>query len=158
MYLLSVFIHQCPRAGGSLTHFTESWISLSVCQSYLLYVCLGKYWAILSFCAGLPVSLGLPTPCSSSFRCPHPALGRAMPHLAALAVHGVQRPLQGRGRALEAAQGAPRDPRRDSRGERSPWLPLETRPDSPGPSSLSLASPTPPHPSAPTHSLCTATS
>ena len=25
---------------------------------------------------------------------------------------------------LEAAQGAPRDPRRDSRGERSPWLPL----------------------------------
>ena len=34
--------------------------------------------------------------------------------------------------ALEAAQGAPRDPRRDSRGERSPWLPLETRPDSPG--------------------------
>ena len=25
-----------------------------------------------------------------------------------------------------------RDPRRDSRGERSPWLPLETRPDSPG--------------------------
>ena len=34
--------------------------------------------------------------------------------------------------SLEAAQGAPRDPRRDSRGERSPWLPLETRPDSPG--------------------------
>ena len=27
--------------------------------------------------------------------------------------------------SLEAAQGAPRDPRRDSRGERSPWLPLE---------------------------------
>ena len=27
---------------------------------------------------------------------------------------------------------SPRDPRRDSRGERSPWLPLETRPDSPG--------------------------
>ena len=34
--------------------------------------------------------------------------------------------------SLEAAQLAPRDPRRDSRGERSPWLPLETRPDSPG--------------------------
>ena len=33
--------------------------------------------------------------------------------------------------STEAAQGAPRDPRRDSRGERSPWLPLETRPDSP---------------------------
>ena len=33
--------------------------------------------------------------------------------------------------SLEATQGAPRDPRRDSRGERSPWLP-ETRPDSPG--------------------------
>ena len=29
--------------------------------------------------------------------------------------------------SLEAAQGAPRVPRRDSRGERSPWLPLETR-------------------------------
>ena len=26
--------------------------------------------------------------------------------------------------SLKAAQGAPRDPRRDSRGERSPWLPL----------------------------------
>ena len=33
---------------------------------------------------------------------------------------------------LQLCQGAPRDPRRDSRGERSPWLPLETRPDSPG--------------------------
>ena len=33
--------------------------------------------------------------------------------------------------SLEAAQGAPRDPSRESRGERSPWLPLETRPDSP---------------------------
>ena len=32
----------------------------------------------------------------------------------------------------EVAQGAPRDPLRESRGERSPWLPLETRPDSPG--------------------------
>ena len=31
-----------------------------------------------------------------------------------------------------STQGAPRDPRRDSRGEWSPWLPLETRPDSPG--------------------------
>ena len=27
--------------------------------------------------------------------------------------------------SLEAAQGAPRELRRDSRGERSPWLPLE---------------------------------
>ena len=35
--------------------------------------------------------------------------------------------------SLEAAQGAPREPRRDSRGERSPWLPLETRPYSPVP-------------------------
>ena len=35
-------------------------------------------------------------------------------------------------RALEAAQGAPRDPRRDSRGERSPWLPLETQAWKPG--------------------------
>ena len=34
--------------------------------------------------------------------------------------------------SLEAAQGAPRDPRRDSRGERSPWLPLETPSKPPG--------------------------
>ena len=34
--------------------------------------------------------------------------------------------------SLEAAQGAPRDPRRDSRGERIPWLALGTRPDSLG--------------------------
>ena len=34
--------------------------------------------------------------------------------------------------SLEAAQGAPRDPRRDSRGERSLFIPFETRPDSPG--------------------------
>ena len=30
--------------------------------------------------------------------------------------------------SLEAAQGAPRHPRRDSRGEQCPWLALETRP------------------------------
>ena len=34
--------------------------------------------------------------------------------------------------ALEATQGAPRYPRRNSGGERSPLLPLEVRPDSPG--------------------------
>ena len=34
--------------------------------------------------------------------------------------------------SLEATQGAPRYPRRDSGGERSPLLPLEARPDSPG--------------------------
>ena len=34
--------------------------------------------------------------------------------------------------SVEAAQGAPTDPCRDSRGERSPWLPLETRSDSLG--------------------------
>ena len=34
--------------------------------------------------------------------------------------------LQFMGSLGEAAQGAPREPRRDSRGERSPWLPLET--------------------------------
>ena len=55
-----------------------------------------------------------------------------------LFLHGLESnpgPLSKRKRrldSLEAAQGAPRDPRRDSRGERSPWLPLETRPDSPG--------------------------
>ena len=47
----------------------------------------------------------------------------------ALQPHGIQsmefsRPEYWSG-SLEAAQGAPRDPRRDSRGERSPWLPLE---------------------------------
>ena len=45
---------------------------------------------------------------------------------------GPSRP-SGRNRGLPLTQGAPRDPRRDSRGERSPWLPLETRPDSPVP-------------------------
>ena len=34
--------------------------------------------------------------------------------------------------SLEATQWAPRDPRRGSRGERSPLLPLEERPDSRG--------------------------
>ena len=34
--------------------------------------------------------------------------------------------------SLEATQGAPRYQRRDSGGERSPLLPLEVRPDSPG--------------------------
>ena len=34
--------------------------------------------------------------------------------------------------SLAFAQPAVPCPRRDSRGERSPWLPLETRPDSPG--------------------------
>ena len=34
--------------------------------------------------------------------------------------------------SLEATQWVPRDPRRGSRGERSPLLPLEARPDSPG--------------------------
>ena len=40
--------------------------------------------------------------------------------------------------SLEASQRAPRDPRRGSREERSPWLPLETRPDSPGEPGLPL--------------------
>ena len=40
-----------------------------------------------------------------------------------------------------SAQGAPRDPRRDSRGERIPWLPLETRPDSPGEPGMQPRSP-----------------
>ena len=34
--------------------------------------------------------------------------------------------------SLEATQWAPRDLRRDLRGERHPWLALEARPDSPG--------------------------
>ena len=37
---------------------------------------------------------------------------------------------------VEGTQWAPREPRRDSRGERSPLLPLETRPDSPGESGM----------------------
>ena len=36
------------------------------------------------------------------------------------------------GLALEATQWAPRDLRRDLRGEQHPWLALEARPDSPG--------------------------
>ena len=44
---------------------------------------------------------------------------------------------RGNPKTLDAAQGAPRDPRRDSRGERSPWHPLETRPDSQGVAGLS---------------------
>ena len=36
------------------------------------------------------------------------------------------------GSAAVLGGGGPRDPRRDSRGERSPWLPPETSPDSPG--------------------------
>ena len=46
------------------------------------------------------------------------------------AIPGPLSKLKRRLDSLEAAQGAPRDPRRDSRGERTPWLPLETRPDS----------------------------
>ena len=38
--------------------------------------------------------------------------------------------------SLWATQWAPRDTRRDSRGERSPLLPLEVRPDSPGESGM----------------------
>ena len=40
--------------------------------------------------------------------------------------------MNGQAGFLPTRQGAPRDPRRHSRGERSPWLPLETRPNSPG--------------------------
>ena len=39
---------------------------------------------------------------------------------------------QAAGEALEATQGAPTDPRRDSRGEWSVLLPLEVTPDSLG--------------------------
>ena len=48
------------------------------------------------------------------------------------AIPGPVSKLKRRLDSLEAALGAPRDPRRDSRGGPSPWLPLETRPDSPG--------------------------
>ena len=41
----------------------------------------------------------------------------------------------------EAAQGAPRDPRPNSRGEPSPLLPLETRPNSPGESVMQTRDP-----------------
>ena len=43
--------------------------------------------------------------------------------------------------ALEATQWAPRDPRPGSRGERSPLLPLEARPDSPGESGVQSRDP-----------------
>ena len=62
-------------------------------------------------------------------------------------------------RTGESAQGAPRDPRRDSRGERSPWLPLETRPDSPGepgmqPRASVVSGSVQPHRRQPTRLLC----
>ena len=38
--------------------------------------------------------------------------------------------------SLYATQWAPRDTRRDSTGERSPFFPLKTRPDSPGESRM----------------------
>ena len=47
---------------------------------------------------------------------------------AAVAWRAIPGPLSKRKRrldSLEAAQGAPRDLRRDSRGEQSPWLPIE---------------------------------
>ena len=47
------------------------------------------------------------------------------------AIPGPLSKLKRRLDSLEATQWAPRDPRRHSSGERSPWLPLETRPDSP---------------------------
>ena len=53
--------------------------------------------------------------------------------MACRAIPGPVSKLKSRLDSLEAAQGAPRDPRRDSRGGRSPWLPLEMRPDSPVP-------------------------
>ena len=46
--------------------------------------------------------------------------------------------------SLEATQGAPRAPRRDLTGERSPFFPLKTRPDSPGALGSSLRSPAAP--------------
>ena len=65
------------------------------------------------------------------------SLEKAMaPHSSTLAwkIPWTEEPgrLQSMGSLGEAAQGAPTDPCRDSRGERSPWLLLETRPDSPG--------------------------
>ena len=55
--------------------------------------------------------------------------------ISCMAWRAITGPLSKRKRrldSLEAAQRVPRDPRRVSRGERSAWLPLETRPDSPG--------------------------
>ena len=65
----------------------------------------------------------------------HPGHREMKALFSCMAWRQIMRPLsklKRRPDSLEAAQGAPRDPRRDSRGERSPWLPLEMRPDSPG--------------------------
>ena len=91
---------------------------------------------------GLP-SMGSPLEVRPSSVAPDPAESRrcARPSgvprgpatsTGSLAIPGPLSKRKRRLDSLEAAQGAPRDPRRDSRGERSTWLPLETRPDSPG--------------------------
>ena len=79
----------------------------------------------------------IPDPGIYRLRRPRPRQLRAF--FSCMAWRAISGPLSKRKRrldSLEAAQGAPRDPRRDSRGERSPWLPLETRPDSPGESGM----------------------
>ena len=66
-------------------------------------------------------------------------LRRALPHelrsfFSCMAWRAIPSPLSKLKRrldSLEATLWAPRDPRRGSRGERSPLLPLEAKPDSP---------------------------
>ena len=68
-----------------------------------------------------------------SFLYPRPRELRAF--FSCMAWRAIPGPLSKRKRrldSLEATQWPPRDPRRGSRGERSPLLPLEVRPDSPG--------------------------
>ena len=93
----------------------------------------------LSFCLLNNFNLqpqSFPHGCRSSrkpLRCPRPREVRAF--FSCLAWRAITSPLSKVKRrldSLEATQGAPRYPRRDSGGERSPLLPLEARPDSPG--------------------------
>ena len=66
-------------------------------------------------------------------RCTRPREVRAF--FSCLAWRAITNPLSKVKRrldSLEATQGEPRYQRRDSGGERSPLLPLEARPDSPG--------------------------
>lgn len=74
---VSLSIRQCLTAWGSPTRFMGSWVCLSVCYSYLLCVCLGKYWVIPCFCPCLPPPVGPPP---VSICCSRPDSGHPPPY------------------------------------------------------------------------------
>ena len=72
----------------------------------------------------------------------HPRPRELRAFFSCMAWRAIPGPLSKRKRrldSLEAAQGAPRDPRRELRGKLSPLLPLQASPDSPGESGLGEA-------------------